>query len=66
MEASEFDGMPGLASPSRRALAGAGYTKLGQLAGAKEADLAQLHGIGPKALRVLAAALAEEGKSVAK
>ena len=40
---------PGLAQPALRALAGAGYAKLEQLAGVSEADLASLHGMGPKA-----------------
>ena len=51
----------GLAAPARRALAGAGYTRLDQLAGQREADLRQLHGMGPKALEQLRRALAERG-----
>jgi hypothetical protein len=56
---------PGIGRPALRALTGAGYTKLEQLARAREADLRRLHGVGPKALRVLAAALSARGKSFA-
>ena len=50
---------------ARRALELAGYTRLEQLAGARAADLLKLHGVGPKALRVLAEALAERGLAFA-
>lgn len=55
-----------LASPARRALIGAGYTHLAQLAMRNEADLLQLHGMGPKALGQLRDALAAQGLSFAK
>jgi hypothetical protein len=48
---------PGIAKPALRALTGAGYTKLEQLKNAKEADLANLHGMGPKAIGILRVAL---------
>lgn len=51
----------GVAAPVRRALAAAGYTRLKELAGAREADLAALHGMGPQALNALKAALAAQG-----
>ena len=54
-----------LAKPAQRALAGAGYTHLEQLAHVTEADLRQLHGMGPKALSQLRDALAEKGLSFA-
>ncbi len=44
-----------LAAPARRALAGAGYTRLEQLTKVSEAEIKKLHGIGPNALHVLAA-----------
>ncbi|MBK7219710.1 MAG: DNA-binding protein [Candidatus Promineofilum sp.] len=53
-------------NPARRALELAGYTRLEQLAGTRSADLAKLHGVGPKALRVLAEALAARGLSFAE
>lgn len=50
-----------LAAPARRALAGAGYTRLEQIADITEHELSQLHGMGPKALSQLRIALAEYG-----
>jgi predicted Fe-Mo cluster-binding NifX family protein len=55
--------LPKLASPARRALAGAGITNLAQLAGMSEADLLKLHGIGPNAIQALRQALQEQGLS---
>ncbi len=55
--------LPRLASPARRALAGAGITNLAQLAGMSEADLLRLHGIGPNAIQALRQALQEQGLS---
>ena len=54
---------PKLAAPARRALAGAGYVSLEQLAGVKEADLMRLHGMGSTAMEVLRKALSERGLS---
>ncbi|MFE9044963.1 DNA-binding protein [Streptomyces sp. NPDC012421] len=57
----ETDFPRGVGAPATRALAAAGYTRLAELSGVPEADLAALHGVGPKALRVLGEALAERG-----
>ena len=46
-----------LAAPAQRALAGAGFTRLEELAKVSEADLKKLHGIGPNALKKLRDAL---------
>jgi hypothetical protein len=54
-----------LASPARRALDAAGYTRLAQLAGISSAELLQLHGMGPKALRQLREAMAAKGLAFA-
>lgn len=54
-----------LAQPAQRALAQAGYRRLDQLTETTEADLKQLHGIGPKALAQLRRALASKGLSFA-
>ena len=52
------DGLPaGLAAPARRALAAAGYTRLAQLRGASDAELMKLHGMGPRAMEQIRAAL---------
>jgi len=58
--------MERLAAPAQRALTGAGYTTLEQLAKTSEAKVRELHGIGPNALKVLHAALAANGMSFAK
>ncbi|MEY4348648.1 MAG: hypothetical protein RIS43_1067 [Actinomycetota bacterium] len=50
----------GLAAPARRALINAKLTKLEQLSKKTEADIAQLHGMGPSALTVLRAALKQQ------
>lgn len=55
----------GVSNPALRALAGAGYTRLEELAGASEVELLRLHGMGPKAIRVLREALAARGLSFA-
>lgn len=58
-------GLPaGLAAPARRALAGAGYTRLEQLSGLSGAELMKLHGMGPKALDTVRHALAAQGLSL--
>jgi hypothetical protein len=54
---------PGLAKPAQRALAGAGYTRLEQLSRVTEAEVLQLHGMGPKALATLRQALDARGLS---
>ena len=45
--------LPKLGAPARRALIGAGYTRLKDLTKAKESEILRLHGMGPKAMRVL-------------
>ncbi len=55
----------GLAQPARRALAGAGYTRLEQLTEVSEDEIKQLHGIGPNALDLLRRALESRGLSFA-
>ena len=54
---------PKLAAPARRALSGAGYTRLNQLAQVSEYDLKKLHGMGATAIAALRAALDERGLS---
>jgi len=59
-------GLPaGLANPARRALAQAGCERLEQVAQFTEAEVKQLHGIGPNALEQLRRALLENGLSFA-
>jgi predicted flap endonuclease-1-like 5' DNA nuclease len=52
---------PKTSAPAARALAGAGYTRLAQLTKVTEKELLQLHGMGPKAVRILREALAAQG-----
>jgi hypothetical protein len=50
--------------PATSALTLAGYTRLDQLHGVPAKDLLALHGVGPKAIRVLKEALAERDLSL--
>ena len=54
---------PKIGAPATRALEGAGYSRLEQLTKVTEAELGQLHGMGPKALGLLRDALKEKGVS---
>lgn len=56
---------PGLSSPARRALSAAGITRLKQLTRVSEAELLNMHGLGPRAVRILDEALAELGLAFA-
>lgn len=51
----------GLAQPALRALAGAGCKRLEDLQRISAAELAAMHGMGPKALRLLHAAMRRRG-----
>ena len=53
--------MPKISAPATRALQSAGLTTLRQVADVPREELAKLHGMGPKALRIIDAALAEHG-----
>jgi predicted flap endonuclease-1-like 5' DNA nuclease len=65
MQGQDDSGFPrGIGAPATRALHGAGYTQLRQLAGVRAAELKKLHGMGPKALRVLQEALEQQGLSL--
>jgi predicted flap endonuclease-1-like 5' DNA nuclease len=57
------DDLPAIGAPATRALAGAGITRLAQVAERTAAELAALHGVGPKAIGLLERALAEQGLS---
>jgi DNA-directed RNA polymerase alpha subunit len=50
-----------LAKPAQRAILGAGFTTLEQLAAMSEAELFNLHGIGKNAMRVIVTTLDENG-----
>ena len=50
---------PGLGAPAERAFDQAGYTRLEQFGDVTEKDLLRRHGVGPRAIRILRAALEE-------
>jgi len=54
-----------LAQPAQRALAASGIRRLEQLTSFTEAEIKQLHGIGPNALNKLRQALAARGLAFA-
>jgi hypothetical protein len=55
----------GLSAPARRALAAAGASRLQDLVGRRETEIAALHGMGPKAIELLRGALTGRGLSFA-
>ena len=56
-----LDELPRISAPALRALDNAGYRTLRQLADTPRRQLAELHGMGPKALTIIEQALAEHG-----
>lgn len=64
MKKLEFpQGMP---APAIRGLASIGIHRLDQVIGKTESELLELHGVGPKAIRILQEALRREGKDLGK
>jgi CubicO group peptidase (beta-lactamase class C family) len=61
----ESDLPTGLSKPARRALAAAGYVRLKQLTEVGEAEIMELHGVGPTAMERLRSALAARGQGFA-
>lgn len=55
------DDFGAIGAPARRALHAAGIADLDALASRSREEVSGLHGVGPKAVRLLAAALAERG-----
>jgi predicted flap endonuclease-1-like 5' DNA nuclease len=55
--------LPAIGRPATRALAAQGITTLDDVARQKRADLLALHGVGPKAVRILEEALATDGRA---
>jgi hypothetical protein len=56
----------GVSKPALRALASVGVTRLDQVTRFTEAELLALHGMGPKAIGIIKAALLARGKSFSK
>jgi hypothetical protein len=59
----ESDLTPRIGRTALRALALDGYTRYEHLAAAEGADLLRIHGVGPKAVRILEEELAARGLS---
>lgn len=58
------DELPRIGQPATRALAAIGVTTLSQVKGMTEHELLALHGVGPKAVRILREALAADGHAL--
>ncbi|RKN20891.1 hypothetical protein D7147_08710 [Micromonospora musae] len=64
-EPAQIGDLPPIGRPANTALLEAGITTLAQVAAHRRRDLLAMHGVGPKAVRTLAAALAERGLAFA-
>ncbi|GIF68390.1 hypothetical protein Ais01nite_64250 [Asanoa ishikariensis] len=62
---AQIGDLPPIGRPATSALLLAGITTLAQVATHRRADLLAMHGVGPKAVTILAAALAERGLAFA-
>lgn len=58
--------LPAIGSPATRALLAEGIRTLDDVARHSRRELATLHGVGPKALRILEEALSERGLTFAE
>ncbi len=65
LEDLEHDFPKSIGRPATNALLVAGYTRLEQLTNVREVDIKQLHGVGPKAIKILRETLAAKGLSFA-
>lgn len=63
-DATEFP--KGIGKVASRELALHGYTRYDQLTSVTSAELLKIHGIGPKAIRILEAELAAKGMAFAR
>lgn len=57
--------LPNIGKVARRELASAGYTRLEQFSNVSEKELLNIHGVGPKAIRILREAMETKGLSFA-
>ncbi|MBX3208413.1 MAG: DNA-binding protein [Labilithrix sp.] len=55
--------LPVIGKPATRALAAIGVVRLEQVTRFTEDELLELHGVGPRAIRILGEALSEHGKA---
>ncbi|MFP3461352.1 hypothetical protein R5O87_10920 [Arthrobacter globiformis] len=56
---------PSIGKPATRGLVQHGYTRFDQLAAVTAAELLKIHGVGPKAIRILEAELGDRGLAFA-
>ena len=56
---------PNIGAPATRGITRAGIVSLTDLTGWSEAELGELHGVGPKAIAILGTALDDAGKAFA-
>jgi predicted flap endonuclease-1-like 5' DNA nuclease len=59
------DDLPNIGNVARRELANAGYTRLEQFTKVSEKELLKIHGVGPKAIRILREVMELRGLSFA-
>ncbi|RKT56370.1 hypothetical protein [Saccharothrix australiensis] len=64
-DATDTEYPAGIGRTARRVLELHGYTRYDQLTGVTQAELLKIHGVGPKAIRILAEELAARGLSFA-
>jgi hypothetical protein len=60
---SQPDELPRIGAPATRALTSVGITRLSQLTDHRAEELLKLHGMGPRAIKILRQALADRGLS---
>jgi predicted flap endonuclease-1-like 5' DNA nuclease len=58
---AQIGDLPPIGRPANSALLNAGISTLAQVAALRRRELLAMHGVGPKAVRLLEAALAERG-----
>lgn len=62
---AQIGDLPPIGRPANSALLAAGVTTLAQVAMYRRGDLLAMHGVGPKAVGILATALADRGLTFA-
>jgi hypothetical protein len=60
---SQPDELPRIGAPATRALTSVGITRLSQLTDYRAEELSKLHGMGPRAIKILRQARADQGLS---
>jgi predicted flap endonuclease-1-like 5' DNA nuclease len=62
----DHDDLPNIGRPARGALHVIGVTTLAEVAQMTEEELLAIHGVGPKAVRILEQTLADQGRGLAQ